>query len=115
MRIALALALVAAWGGAGDEGGPSAFRFREDPGVRVAVDRAEILRGVDAEGDPRDVIRAIDGPKAVPAAEATWLRDDDRVLGLVVNGEARAYPLRVLEKHEMANDVLGGVPVGPNY
>lgn len=113
-RLAVALALLAASGGAGDEG-PSAFRFREDPGVKVAVDRAEILRGVDAEGDPRDVIRAIDGPESVPAAEATWLHDDDRVLGLVVNGEARAYPLRVLEKHEMVNDVLGGVPVGPNY
>jgi hypothetical protein len=113
-RLALALLLLGVRGGAGDEG-PSAFRFADDPQVKVAVDRAEILRGVDGTGDPRDVIRAIDGPEAAPAAEATWLRDDERVLGLVVNGEARAYPLRVLETHEMVNDVLGGVPVGPNY
>ncbi len=47
-------------------------------------------------------------PKTVPAAAASWLRDGHLVFGLVVNGEARAYPKRILAWHEMAIDRLGG-------
>ena len=99
---------------AAEEKSPSAFHYQKDERVRAAVDLKEVRKGVRA-ANPRDAIPAIDDPKSVPASEATWLRPDERVLGLVVNGEARAYPLRVLEGHEMVNDVLGGLPVGPNY
>ena len=95
---------------------PSAFRFGKDPRVKIAIDKAEIFQGVRARGpDPRDVIPAIRDPKHVPAKEATWLGGKDRILGVVVNGEARAYPISVLEAHEMVNDVLGGRPIAPNY
>jgi len=95
---------------------PSAFKFKDDKSVKAAIDRKEIFQGVRTRApDPRDVIPAIRKPVTVAAAKATWVKDEDRVLGVVVNGEARAYPLRVLETHEMVNDTLGGVPIAPNY
>ena len=39
----------------------------------------------------------------------------DRVFGISINGEHRAYPLRILNPHEMANDVLGGEPIALAY
>jgi hypothetical protein len=39
----------------------------------------------------------------------------DRVAGVVVNGAARAYPLAVLNGHEVVNDVLGGVPIAVTF
>ena len=51
----------------------------------------------------------------VPAAEADYLNDSDRVFGLSINGEHRAYPLRVMNPHEMANDVLGGEHFALSY
>jgi len=99
------------------EEGMSAFYFKKEPGnVKAAIDLNEVRQGVRSRGpDPRDVIPAIRKPRAIPADKATWLRGGDRVLGIVVNGEARAYPLKILESHEMVNDFIGGVPVGPNY
>jgi hypothetical protein len=47
-------------------------------------------------------------PKTISAADARWLRDGHVVFGLVVNGEARAYPKRILAWHEMAIDRIGG-------
>jgi len=92
-----------------------AFDFK-NPKVKTAIDTKEIIKGNPAwQGDPRDKIPAIDNPKATAAKDADWVRDKERVLGIVVNGEARAYPLRVLMTHEMVNDVVGGQPVGPNY
>ena len=44
-------------------------------------------------------------------AAAANLQDDELVIGLVVNGDARAYPLGILYNREMVNDVVGGVPV----
>ena len=51
----------------------------------------------------------------MPARAATYLTSDELVLGLVVRGEARAYPLRIMDWHEMANDVVGGVPISIAY
>jgi Protein of unknown function (DUF3179) len=48
-------------------------------------------------------------PNTVSAAEATYLKDSNIVFGLVENGEARAYPKRILAWHEMAIDRIGGV------
>jgi hypothetical protein len=52
----------------------------------------------------------LDFPRVVSAAEATWLIDDDLVLGAVQNGEARAYPLFMMTLHHVSNDRLGGEP-----
>jgi hypothetical protein len=62
-----------------------------------------------------DGIPALDNPAMLPAAEATYLEADEPVFGLAWNGDARAYPLRIMDWHEMANDVVGGVPVSLAY
>ena len=49
------------------------------------------------------------------AAAATYLNPDDRVFGVEINGDARAYPLRIANWHEMVNDIVGGVPVSLAY
>ena len=53
----------------------------------------------------------LDNPAIVSADEATFLQPDDRVLGLTVGGESRAYPISMMTFHHVANDELGGLPV----
>src|SRR5262249_22543445 len=60
-------------------------------------------------------IPALDQPKMIPAADAGYLNADDPVFGVEINGDARAYPLRIANWHEMVNDVVGGVPVSLAY
>ncbi len=60
-------------------------------------------------------IPAADNPTVSSAADATWLDDDDIVFGVVVNGEARAYPRQIMEVREMVNDTLGGRQIGMPY
>ena len=66
-------------------------------------------------GVPVDGIPSLDDPKLIAAAEADYLRDDDLVFGVEINGDARAYPLRIMGWHEMFNEVIGGVPVALAY
>src|SRR6266851_4811865 len=51
----------------------------------------------------------------ISAKEANYLADDNVVYGLVVNGDTRAYPKRILAWHEMFTDTIGGVPVAGVY
>ncbi|MEM6499753.1 MAG: DUF3179 domain-containing (seleno)protein [Pseudomonadota bacterium] len=60
-------------------------------------------------------IPAADNPDVTSAADATWLKDDDVVFGIEVNGEYRAYPRRIMEVREMVNDTLGGRDLGIPY
>ncbi len=57
---------------------------------------------------PRGSIPAIDDPVYAPAAEAT-IRDDAWVLGVVIEGQARAYSLELLNGHEVVNDSIGNI------
>jgi hypothetical protein len=66
----------------------------------LSIKRKEIKQG----GPPRDGIPALFYPKFIPAAEARYLKNDDRVLGVEINGIAKAYPLRILDRHEVVND-----------
>ena len=50
-------------------------------------------------------------PSFVEVAESGYMRPDDRVFGLEINGDIRAYPLRVVNAHEMVNDSVGGEPI----
>ncbi len=54
-------------------------------------------------------IPPLDHPRYIEASEADYLEDDHIVFGIAVNGEARAYPKRILAWHEMALDEIGGV------
>ncbi|MEM7546009.1 MAG: DUF3179 domain-containing protein [Pseudomonadota bacterium] len=66
-------------------------------------------------GVRRDGIPSLDNPKLIAAGEADYLLDSDLVFGVEINGDQRAYPLRIMGWHEMFNDVIGGVPVALAY
>ena len=55
-------------------------------------------------GPPKDGIPAIDRPKFLTAWDAGFLKPEDRVLGLTFNGISKAYPVRILNYHEIVND-----------
>lgn len=62
-----------------------------------------------------DGIPSLDNPKLIEAAEASYLVDSDLVFGVSINGDVRAYPLRIMGWHEMFNETIGGVPVALAY
>ena len=78
---------------------------------KKSIDLGEILSG----GPPKDGIPSIDDPEFRPISASPDLAATEPVIGLIVNGEARAYPLRVLIWHEIVNDTIGGVPVVVTY
>ncbi len=63
----------------------------------------------------KDGIPSLDNPTLVSVASAGYLKDDDLVFGVSINGDERAYPLRIMGWHEMFNEVIGGVPVALAY
>ena len=83
--------------------------LRDDLPSRLRVEEI-VWGGVGIDGIP-----PLDQPATLPAAEATWLQPDEPVFGIALNGEARAYPLRIMDCHEMANDGVGGVPLSLAY
>lgn len=66
-------------------------------------------------GPPRDGIPSIDKPKFISASKADFLKDDDRVLGVLLDGDARAYPIRILNWHEIVNDDFSGQGVAVTF
>ncbi|HIP77516.1 MAG TPA: DUF3179 domain-containing protein, partial [Kiloniellaceae bacterium] len=66
-------------------------------------------------GPPRDGIPAIDRPRFETPREAAWLKPHDRVLGIEHGGTTRAYPIRILDWHEIVNDRIGADPVVVSY
>ncbi len=77
--------------------------------ARIRLDEID-WGGVGVNGIP-----PLDHPKTLPAAEAKFMNDKNVVFGIVVNGQARAYPKRILAWHEMALDTLGGVKLAVVY
>jgi len=63
----------------------------------------------------RDCIPSIDQPIFVSSSEVDYLRDDDLVMTLTHNGITRAYPTRILDHHEIVNDMFGPDPVAITY
>lgn len=59
-------------------------------------------------GPGKDGIPAISEPKFVAADKADFLKDNDKVIGIEINGVAKAYPARILSWHEAVNDRIGG-------
>ena len=62
-----------------------------------------------------DGIPPLDRPATLAPEDATWLEAGEPVFGVFINGEARAYPLRIMDWHEMTNDIVGGVPLSLAY
>jgi hypothetical protein len=70
----------------------------------ASIPVAEVLSG----GPPRDGIPAIDKPRFIAAHRADFLTDDSRVIGVSLGDEARAYPIAILNWHEIVNDHING-------
>ncbi len=87
------------------------FRRWLQSGTPTRIRLVEVVWG----GVPFDGIPALDRPRVLPARKARDLRDDALVFGVSIRGEARAYPVRMLDWHEMVNDVVGGEPVSLAY
>lgn len=65
-------------------------------------------------GPPKDGIPSIDSPQFVTAEKAS-LKPGDRVLGIFENGIAKAYPIKILNFHEIVNDKIGEKPIVVTY
>ena len=77
----------------------------------ILVPRSEIMYG----GVVKDGIPALSNPAIVPADRADQIHPTDIVVGVTIGDEARAYPIRILDRHENVNDVLGGTPIAVSY
>ena len=76
------------------------------------VDAREVVWG----GVLVDGIPPLEFPAYQTAAEAgAWLQETDEVVGVSINGDVRALPIRIIAWHEMVNDTIGGVPVSLAY
>jgi hypothetical protein len=92
----------------------TAAHGRENNGFDLSgslVPSAEIHLG----GPSRDGIPAIDSPRFVSAQDADFLDANHQVLGLTRGGEAKAYPVAIMNWHEIVNDRLGGERVAVTY
>lgn len=70
---------------------------------QITIDGDPVLRGL-----PRDAIPAIDDPVFVPADRAGFVAESEPVIGVVLDGQARAYPTWLLNGHEIVNDHVAG-------
>lgn len=65
---------------------------------------------------PKDAIPPLDFPEYESIDSASsWLSDSDFVLGLEIRGDARAYPIPILNWHEIVNEVIGGEKIVITY
>ncbi len=95
--------ILSAWEPFFDPEGEVDWRFVSWGGVRIDDQPYDQTPGTTC-----NCIPAVDNPETQTAEEATWLDDDTVVFGVVINGEARAYPRQIMEVREMVNDTLGG-------
>ncbi len=79
--------------------------------TRMKIRFEEITWG----GVRKDGIPSLDKPEMIDAVDADYLVGSDFVFGISINGDTRAYPLRIMGWHEMFNDVIGGVPLALAY
>ena len=73
------------------------------------------LSEFESGGPGKDGIPSIDNPMFTNVSGTTYLGPREPVIELVVNGEARAYPIQILIWHEIVNDELGSVPVAVTF
>lgn len=85
--------------------------FRIAHGATLSIPNAEVYKGAE-----KDQIPALTEPAFTPAAAApAWLTDDRRVIGVVHDGVAKAYPTLILLWHEAVNDTVAGKPYLVTY
>ena len=88
--------------------GTSLLRGWKTDTSKRSIELDELLNG----GPPKDGIPSINRPKFVSTGDAdSWLQDQEPVILVAIENEARAYPLQILTFHEIVNDVLAGRPI----
>jgi hypothetical protein len=129
---ALLVAAIATWRLAVIFGTPRAPRIGDGRTVGsygFDLSTCRVPRGqLVAAGFPKDGLPRLAAPRMLTLAEAAaldremrdrhlgkFMVDKQRVVGVAIAGEARAYPLKVLTWHEIVNDTLGGVPIAVTY
>ena len=93
------------------EGPVSTLTVMETNGQKHIIPLDKIKGG----GPPKDGIPSIDNPNFAEITGSQFVSDSDIVIGLEINGDARAYPLFILVWHEIVNDSVGGTPVAVTY
>jgi hypothetical protein len=81
-----------------------------DPAQNTRIDLTQLLDG----GPPKDGIPSIDNPN-FDTPQTTPFSEDELVIGVVVNGEAKAYPFGIMNWHEIVNDTVGGTNLSVTY
>jgi hypothetical protein len=66
-------------------------------------------------GPPPDGIPSLDDPPFISADNARFLRSDDRVIGVELDGQSRAYPKKILHQHEIVNQCIGETQTALTY
>ena len=75
--------------------------------AKKSIDTSEIMSG----GPPKDGIPALMEPKFILGKQSKFMRPEEKVLGVVIDGIAKAYPTRILSWHELVNDKFGDTAV----
>ena len=101
----------AGWKGRLLAGLDSGFALFLRDGVPSRIRVEEILWG----GVQIDGIPPLESAPMIAGTDADYLLPNEPVFGIEINGDARAYPLRIMDNHEMANDTVGGVPISLAY
>lgn len=81
---------------------------------RRTVDLESIFLGIRGP-DPRDRIAPLDNPEYASIAESDWIADNEPGVLLTLGDVAIFYPLSVMTRHEIVNDVVDGVPVSVTF
>ncbi|MDH3439877.1 MAG: DUF3179 domain-containing protein [Gammaproteobacteria bacterium] len=81
--------------------------FGFDKSTKKSVALEDLKQGCEY----RDCIPSIDNPKFVAIEDANHVADDDLVLAISLSGYKRAYPVRILDQHEIVNDIVAGIPL----
>ncbi len=90
---------------------PRFMDFLVPHGEDALIDLTEVMWG----GVRPDGIPDLQFVPVLAPQDAAYLNPDDKVFGVSINGQHRAYPLRIVNAHEMANDTLGGEPIALAY
>ena len=74
------------------------------------------LEAIQSGGPPKDGIPAINQPKFMTINRGNeYLNASDEVLGVHHEGVAKAYPIKILNFHEIVNDRIGNTPIAVTY
>lgn len=98
----LFLILLLSWGQS------QAFDFQMNP---ATIPLGKIQPG----GPSKDEIPSLDNPTFVSADAATFLKSSDRIIGVSIGKEAKAYPLKILNWHEIINDQIDNKRIVVTY